>query len=82
MTGWEIIASVYIATHIVSLVLLVLTNFYEDAGFAWLNPAGIYERAKVNWFGASFLALLGNIAVPGIAVIYWMYKLCTVGRRY
>lgn len=81
MTGCEIIAFIYIIAHLLSLGLFFITNAYEDACFAWLNPVWIYKHAKVNWFGASFLALLGNIVIPGIAVVYWMYKLCTVGRR-
>lgn len=64
-----------------ALVLSVPSNAYNDTGFAWLNPCFIYRHAKVNWFGATFLALIANIALPIIAIIYWFYKLCTVGRK-
>jgi hypothetical protein len=64
-----------------ALALSVPSNLYNDTGFAWLNPCFIYRHAKVNWFGAAFLALIANIALPIIAIVYWFYKLCTVGRK-
>ena len=81
MLWWEIIIALYIASHFSTLVLCLVTDAYNDNGFAWLNPLFIYRHVKVNWFGASFLALLGNISIPGIAVIYWIYKLCIIGRK-
>lgn len=47
---------------------------------SFLNPRVIYDGIRVNWFGAIFLAFVFNILLPLSAVIYWMYKLCTVGR--
>ena len=46
-----------------------------------LNPKYIYERFCVNWFGAIFLTLIVNLLCPIVSIIYWFYKLCTVGRR-
>jgi hypothetical protein len=68
-------------TNALALILAVPTEAYGDSGFAWLNPCFIYRHVKVNWFGAVFLALIANIALPIIAIIYWFYKLCTAGRR-
>lgn len=45
------------------------------------NPITIYKRIKVNWFGASLLTILTNVLVPALSVPYWIYKLCTVGRK-
>lgn len=78
---WEPIIFGYVISHFIVIFGLVPTEGYSDAGFAWLNPVWIYKHAPVNWFGAGLLALLGNIVVPGVAVLYWIYKLCTVGRR-
>lgn len=50
-------------------------------GVEFLNPLVIYQQVRVNWFGAFFLAILYNAMSPLIAVGYWIYKLCTVGRK-
>ena len=81
MPWWGFIIAFYGASHFGILMLCWITWAYDGNGFAWLNPVFIYRHIKVNWFGAIFLALLGNISIPGIAVIYWIYKLCTVGRK-
>ena len=46
-----------------------------------LNPIVIYKNNKVNIFGCIVLTLLGNIAFCPATPFYWLYKLCTVGRR-
>lgn len=81
MSWWELLMFCYIISHVLVLLGLPITDAYGDNGFAWVNPLFIYRKIRVNWFGATLLALIGNIAIPGIAVIYWIYKLCTVGRR-
>lgn len=45
-----------------------------------MNPKVVYENIKVNWFGAWVLAIIFNVLFPMIAIPYWIYKLCTVGR--
>lgn len=35
----------------------------------------------VNWFGAIMLSLIYTVLCPIGAVCYWVYKLCTIGRR-
>ena len=82
MFWWERLIIFYIISHVFVVLGLSITDGYGDNGFAWLNPLFIYRYAKVNWFGAGFIALVANAAFPIIAIIYWMYKLCTVGRRY
>jgi hypothetical protein len=72
---------IMIFTNGVALILAVPTDAYADAGFAWLNPRFIYRHARVNWFGAIFLALIANAILPVIAIVYWFYKLCTIGRK-
>ena len=48
---------------------------------AAVNPVIIYRTEKVNWFGCLALTLLGNMLFPIFAICYWIYKLCTVGRK-
>ena len=81
MLWYEIIIFLYVTVHIAVLFLLCITDAYGDNGFAWVNPLFIYRNAKVNWFGASLLALIANLSIPCYAIIYWIYKLCVVGRK-
>lgn len=81
MTPFEIYFLITLVLQCLAFIGCVLTDAYEDNGFSWLNPLFIYKHASVNWFGALFIALLANVALPVIAIVYWMYKLCTVGRR-
>ena len=51
-------------------------------GWECVNPYWVYNYCKsVNWFGATVLALLCTAASPAMALIYWFYKLYTVGRK-
>jgi hypothetical protein len=51
-------------------------------GFQWINPRYIYQTVQVNWFGCIVLTILAHLAAgPIISIIYWFYKLCTVGRK-
>ena len=81
MLWYEILIAIYATTHVFALALLLLTDACDNNGFAWINPFFIYRHAKVNWFGASFLALIANASIPCYAIIYWFYKLCVVGRK-
>jgi hypothetical protein len=46
-----------------------------------LNPVEIYDNVDVNWFGCGLLTFLFNIACPPLTIGYWIYWLCTVGRK-
>lgn len=50
-------------------------------GLELCNPGWMHVFYKVNWFGAILLALIFNALCPLGAAGYWIYKLCTVGRR-
>jgi hypothetical protein len=53
----------------------------NSAGFEFVNPLVIYKQTRVNWFGAFFLATLYGMMCPICTAGYWLYKLCTVGRK-
>lgn len=78
-----IIITVLISVFLIVLNIIMLCEVldqemsYENL----LNPIVIYKNLKVNVFGCIVLALLGNIAFCPAAPFYWLYKLCTVGRR-
>ena len=61
--------------------IIALFKNYCD-GFQWINPRYIYQTVQVNWFGCIILTILAHLAAgPIISIIYWFYKLCTVGRK-
>lgn len=73
--------------HILGLALLcvfcVEEDFYgnEKLELENLNPKCIHKRFRVNWFGVICLALVINLLCPIASILYWFYKLCTVGRK-
>ena len=50
-------------------------------GLEFLNPIYIHKQARVNWFGAIMLMLFYSALCPLAAIVYWFYKLCTVGAK-
>jgi hypothetical protein len=78
----NILLMIYIAVNIIGLVMcfIGLTGGYVYWGRVF-NPKVIYKDIKVNWFGAYLLATIAFICMTPAAIIFWIYKLCTVGRR-
>ncbi len=71
---------------IISLIELWLISetFYDgdDFDFSTFNPVKNYDRwTSMNWFGVILFTLMLNLICPGLAVGYWFWKLCTVGRK-
>ena len=62
-------------------VTLIITVNCEYLNFSFVNPFVIYKNIKMNWFGTILLTIIFNIMFPLIAVLYWFYKLVTVGRK-
>ena len=50
-------------------------------GIEYVNPKHVYKYNNVNWFGAIVVSTLYGLICPICTVGYWLYKLCTVGRR-
>ena len=66
----------WVGAHIVFLMMVL---FIFDGNFSFYNPKVIHDNIPVNWFGAIVLAAIANVCFPAWAVIYWIYKLFTVG---
>lgn len=62
-------------------IFVILSDRNIDSSAHFVNPIVIYKIIKVNWFGAYFIAIIHNICCIIPAVCYWMYKICTVGRK-
>ena len=46
------------------------------------NPIRNYNQwRKINWFGVIVATILLNVIFPLYAIVYWGYKLVTVGRK-
>ena len=78
-----------VAWHFFGVILLVFvfcTSSLSGAltfaqGFEFVNPVFIYRHNSVNWFGAIMLCLVYSSLLPICTIGYWIYKLCTVGRK-
>lgn len=78
----NILLIIYIAINILGLVLC--TASLDEGYDFWsciFNPKDIYKDIKVNWFGAYLLATVAFICMTPGAIIFWIHKICTVGRR-
>ena len=46
------------------------------------NPIRNYNTwTQFNWFGIAVMTLLLNVVFAPYAIVYWVYKLFTVGRK-
>ena len=71
---------------ILGLLVICLCSKRIDYGmgvenFNAFNPCWVYDNFSVNYFGCIMLTLIINLACPIGSIIYWFYKLCTIGRR-
>ena len=60
---------------------IILFNANIEVMESAYNPIQIYKEHNVNWFGCALIVLAEHILFIIPAIIYWFYKLCTVGRR-
>ena len=78
----NILLMIYIAVNVIGLVICLIG--LEGGYIFWssvFNPKVIYKSIKVNWFGAYLLAIIAFICMTPAAIIFWIHKLCTIGRR-
>ena len=76
----EILFLLWVAINSTALVVVAIASV-DGANFSFVNPIVIYNKIKVNWFGAIVLAVIFNILLPAISIPYWIYKIFTVGRK-
>lgn len=87
MNVWEIVLGVCLWSIAGFVEWVVLGSCFNvqvirySSGIEFVNPSVIYKQTRVNWFGAFFLATLYGIMCPIGTAGYWLYKLCTVGRK-
>ena len=69
--------------------LIALISFFEafvllgmSFDLSIFNPIRNYNQwYKINWFGVIVATILLNVIFPLYAIVYWGYKLVTVGRK-
>ena len=60
--------------------VFIILFFCEDLSF--FNPIRNYRKWKsLNFLGVGFFTILLHILLPHFAIIYWIYKLFTIGRK-
>ena len=62
------------------VITCLIGGFTDSDGLEFVNPCWLYRKYKINWFGAGLIAIIFNILTFPFALIYWLYKLCIVGR--
>lgn len=76
-----IIGSVTLWVAAMIIVAAVIEYNWCCYNFNLLQPNIIYHNTKLNYFGVGVVCLALNLFFLPIALCYWFYKLCTVGRR-
>ena len=71
------------------LALIAFISFFEvfvllgmNFDLSVFNPIRNYNQwRKINWFGVIVATILLNVTFPLYAIVYWGYKLVTVGCK-
>ena len=64
------------------LICMAIAESFKANGWEIANPYWCYHLSiSLNWFGAILVSVLYNILCPVGALCYWIYWICTVGRR-
>ena len=83
MTFWILILSILIGTDVGlnAVILGIVTADNWDIIPEMLDPIVVYKNKKVNYFGCFVIVFIHHILFLPIAIGYWFYKLCTIGRK-
>lgn len=71
----------FIGLNIIFTSIVWAGGYKGINGFEFMNPCWIYNHYHVNYFGAALICIIYNLICPVGSICYWIYKLCTVGRR-
>ena len=63
------------------IILGILGVIDEFDDFSFMNPIKIYKTYRVNYLGAALICIIYNLLCPIGSIGYWIYKICTVGRK-
>ena len=71
----------FVVTAILDFFILFVIQETNTTMDKLLNPITIYKTTNVNVLGCIALTLLYHLVFIWYAPFYWIYKLCTVGRK-
>lgn len=78
----EVIALIFALLVLIGgTIACLISGLTNSVGLEFVNPIWLYKKYKVNRFGAILIAILFNILCFPLSICYWLYKLCTVGRK-
>lgn len=75
------IVEMILLTLLSGVIMCFIGGVTSSEGLEFVNPIWLYKKYKVNWFGAILIAISFNILCLPFACCYWLYKLCTIGRK-
>ena len=81
----KIIAVIFFISTLWNGIGLICCMFMFEMGdslFDFFNPCWIYNHVRVNIIGCILLTIFVHILCPIFAIGYWIYKICTIGRKY
>ena len=61
------------------LGLLGVVDEFDD--LSYVNPIKIYRTYRVNYLGTALICIIYNLLCPICSIGYWIYKICTFGRK-
>lgn len=64
-----------------AIILGFCGTFDKFDDFSFMNPIKIYKTYRVNYLGAALICIIYNLLCPIGSIGYWIYKICTVGRK-
>ena len=70
-----------IAYFIIHITAYAIWDAYGTQYPFLITPQYIYNKYKVNWFGAIFLYLLYIMTTPIFAIVSILWWLCIIGRK-
>lgn len=72
---------IWVIINIAAFVCMFCDIILQQFDLSFVNPKAIYRNLPVNWFGTLLITIIVNIVLPVVSVPYWIYKICTVGRK-
>lgn len=75
-------STAYYIILILVYVIIIWNTVLEWNDFECFNPIRNYRQwKKLNWFGVALGTIFLNLFYLPVSIIYWFWKLRTIGRK-
>ena len=81
MTIGELISIIFGWQVLGGIICMAIAARIDTDGWELANPYWCYKLTRLNFFGTFVVCLLYNALCPIASICYWIYWLCTVGRK-